>query len=161
MRILLANDGFGDAGGVQHYLDAVAGGLAARGHALALLHRDATPATIAEASMRAFPQFSVAVDGIEPTLDRIGRWDPDLCFSHNMNVLDIDRALIARWPVVKFMHGYFGTCIGGQKRFAFPIVQPCHRRFGLACLTLYAPRHCGELKVDAFVGHYRWAREQH
>ena len=47
MRILLANDGFGDAGGVQNYLDAVAGGLAARGHALALLHRDATPAPFA------------------------------------------------------------------------------------------------------------------
>src|SRR3990172_3443543 len=59
------------------------------------------------------------------------------------------------------MHGYFGTCIGGQKRFGFPVAQPCARRFGVACLALYGPRHCGELKAGSFVRHYRWAREQH
>ena len=161
MRILIANDGFGDAGGVQSYLDAVADGLLSRGHQLAMLHRDATPAPFAAQATRGLPQFSVAIDGIEPTLDRIAGWAPDLCFSHNMNVLDVDRALMARWPVVKFMHGYFGTCIGGQKRFGFPVVQPCDRRFGTACLALYGPRHCGELKPGAFVRHYRWACEQH
>jgi glycosyltransferase involved in cell wall biosynthesis len=77
-----------------------------------------------------------------------------------MNVLAIDRALVARWPVVKFMHGYSGTCIGGQKRFGFPVVQPCERRFGAACLALYGPRHCGELKASVFLRDYRWAREQ-
>ena len=162
MRILLANDGFGDAGGVQNYLDAVAGGLAARGHELAILHRDATPAPSAAAATRRPPAVhGRRRSGIEPTLDRIARWAPDVCFSHNMNVLDVDRALIARWPVVKFMHGYFGTCIGGQKRHGFPVAQPCDRRFGVACLALYGPRHCGELKPAAFVRHYRWAREQH
>ena len=105
MRILLANDGFGDAGGVQNYLDAVAAGLGSRGHALAILHRDVAPAPFAAAPTRSLPQFSVAVDGIEPTLERIAHWAPDLCFSHNMNLLDVDRALTTRWPVVKFMHG--------------------------------------------------------
>jgi glycosyltransferase involved in cell wall biosynthesis len=163
MRILLANDGFGDAGGVQVYLDAVAVGLAARGHELAFLHGDATPAPFADAATRRLPQFTMAAGGgeIDATLDRIGQWGPDVCFSHNMNVLDIDRALIARWPVVKFMHGYFGTCIGGQKRHGFPVAQPCDRRFGVACLALYGPRHCGELRLGTFVRHYRWAREQH
>jgi glycosyltransferase involved in cell wall biosynthesis len=160
MRILLANDGFGDAGGVQNYLDAIAAGLVSRGHSLAILHRDATPAPYAAAPTRVLPQFSVAVDGIEATLDRVAQWAPSLCFSHNMNVLDVDRALAARWPVVKFMHGYFGTCIGGQKRHGLPVAEPCGRRFGVACLALYGPRHCGELKLHSFVGHYRWAREQ-
>src|SRR5512147_2120325 len=99
MHILLANDGFGDAGGVQNYLDAVAAGLASRGHALAILHRDPTPAPFAAAATRALPQFSVAAEGVEPTLDRVARWAPDLCFSHNMNVLEIDRGLLRRWPV--------------------------------------------------------------
>ena len=161
MRILLANDGFGDAGGVQNYLDAVAAGLATRRHTLAILHRDAAPAPFAAAATRALPQFSIAAEGIEPTLARVARWAPDLCFSHNMNVLDLDRALIARWPVIKFMHGYFGTCIGGQKRHGFPVARPCDRRFGVACLALYGPRHCGELKLEPFVRHYQWAREQH
>ena len=161
MHILIVNDGLADAGGVQNYLDAVAAGLRSRGHTLAMLHWDVTPAPFAAAATRSLPQFSVAVDGIEPTLDRVSRWAPDLCFSHNMNVLDLDRALIARWPVVKFMHGYLGTCIGGQKRHGFPMARPCDRRFGVACLALYGPRHCGELKPGAFVRHYRWAREQH
>jgi glycosyltransferase involved in cell wall biosynthesis len=78
-----------------------------------------------------------------------------------MNVLAIDRALLARWPVVKFMHGYSGTCIGGQKRHGFPVARPCDRRFGVACLALYGPRHCGELKPGPFLRHYLWAREQH
>jgi glycosyltransferase involved in cell wall biosynthesis len=161
MRILLANDGFGDAGGVQTYLDAIAGGLASRGHSLAILHRDVTPAPFAAAATLRLPQYSVALDGIEATLGRVANWAPDLCFSHNMNLLDVDRGLVARWPVVKFMHGYFGTCIGGQKRYGFPIAQPCQRRFGAACLALYGPRHCGELKASAFVRGYRWAGEQH
>ena len=161
MRILLVNDGFGDAGGVQTYLDAVAGGLAARGHELAFLHGGVAPDSLGRAAIRGFPHFTIAADSLEATLDRVGRWRPGVCFSHNMNALDVDRALIARWPVVKFMHGYFGTCIGGQKRHGFPFVQPCDRRFGVACLALYGPRHCGELRLGAFVRHYQWALEQH
>ena len=161
MRILLANDGFGDAGGVQNYLDAVSSGLASRGHELAIVHRDATPAPFAAAATRSLPQFTLAVEGIDPMIGRIARWAPDLCFSHNMDILDIDRALVARWPVVKFMHGYLGTCIGGQKRHGFPVARPCDRRFGVACLALYGPRHCGELTPGTFVRQYRWAREQH
>lgn len=161
MRILLANDGFGNAGGVQNYLDAVAGGLVSRGHELAFVHRDAAPTLSAAGATRNLPQFSVARDGIAFAVDRIARWAPDICFSHNMDMLDVDRALIAQWPVVKFLHGYSGTCIGGQKRFGFPVAQPCDRRFGPACLALYAPRHCGELRPRVLVRHYRWAREQH
>ena len=162
MRILIANDGISDVGGVQTYLSAVTDGLAARGHELAVLHRDGAPAPLAiPIQIRGLPQFNVAAEGIEPALDRIAHWAPDICFSHNMNLLDVERALLDRWPVVKFMHGYFGTCIGGQKRFGFPVTQPCARRFGVACLALYGPRHCGELKAGSFVRHYRWAREQH
>jgi glycosyltransferase involved in cell wall biosynthesis len=161
MRILLANDGFGDAGGVQNYLDAVTAGLVSRGHQLAIVHRDAMPAPFAAAATRSLPQFAVAAEGIDAAMGRIARWAPDLCFSHNMDILNIDRALAVRWPVVKFMHGYLGTCIGGQKRHGFPVARPCDRRFGVACLALYGPRHCGELKPGKFVRQYRWAREQH
>jgi glycosyltransferase involved in cell wall biosynthesis len=160
MRILIANDGLGDAGGVQSYLDAIAGGLAVRGHDLAILHRDAVPAPFAAAATRALPRFCTAPDGLDAALDRIAAWAPDLCFSHNMNVLDVDQALVARWPVIKFMHGYAGTCIGGQKQFGWPMARPCDRRFGPACLALYGPRHCGALDPSAFVAGYQWARRQ-
>jgi glycosyltransferase involved in cell wall biosynthesis len=160
VKILLANDGFGDAGGVQSYLDAVVAGLAARGHGVAILHRDRQLAPHAAATTYGFEQFSVAED-VEGTLTRVERWAPDVCFSHNMDRLDVERRLADRWRVVKFMHGYLGTCIGGQKRFGFPVVQPCDRIFGTACLGVYGLRHCGEFSLSKLVGQYHWARQQH
>jgi len=157
MRILIANDGFGDAGGVQSYLDRVASGLASRGHDIAILHRDREPAPFADAATYQFPQFSVARNGVDATLDEVQRWAPDVCFSHNMDRLHVERCLTERWPVVKFMHGYLGTCIGGQKQHRFPMARPCDRAFGPACLALYGPRRCGQLNVAKFVDHYRWA----
>ncbi|OLB61772.1 MAG: hypothetical protein AUI11_08225 [Acidobacteria bacterium 13_2_20CM_2_66_4] len=159
MRVLLANDGFGDAGGVQSYLDRIVAGLAARGHAVAILHRDSKPAPFAAAETYGFEQFSVA-GGVDAALEQVRRWAPDVCFSHNMDRLEVEHRLADGWPVVKFMHGYLGTCIGGQKRFGFPVFQPCDRVFGAACLALYGPRHCGELNATKFVAHYRWARAQ-
>ena len=159
MRILIANDGFGDAGGVQSYLDRVASGLIARGHEIAILHRDTSLAPFAADATYALMQFSVAA-GLGAALDDVAAWRPDVCFSHNMDRLEVDRALADRWPVVKFMHGYLGTCIGGQKRHGFPAPAPCDRVFGAACLALYGPRHCGELALVKFVGQYRWARAQ-
>lgn len=160
MRILMANDGFGDAGGVQSYLDAVASGLLGRGHDVAFLHRDATPGPSAAPATCALTQFSIAHAGLDAALDAVTAWAPDVCFSHNMDRLDVDERLTARWPVIKFMHGYLGTCIGGQKRFGFPVVQPCDRVFGPACTALYAIRHCGQLGASTLATQYRWAREQ-
>jgi glycosyltransferase involved in cell wall biosynthesis len=64
-------------------------------------------------------------------------------------------------PVVKFMHGYFGTCVSGLKMFGLPVATPCHRKLGLACVALYMPRRCGGLNALKIPGQYRWAREQH
>ena len=63
-------------------------------------------------------------------------------------------------PVVKMMHGYFGTCIGGQKAHTFPAVEACAREFGLACLGLYLPRRCGQLRPALMVSQFGWASRQ-
>src|SRR5438876_3480158 len=91
MRILIANDGFGDAGGVQSYLDRVTSGLAARGHEIAIVHRDAQPAPFADAATYRFPQFTSAHDGVAAAFDAAARWAPDVCFSHNMDRLPLER----------------------------------------------------------------------
>ena len=61
-------------------------------------------------------------------------------------------------PVVKMMHGYFGTCVSGQKAFLVPArvgvladsaVRPAWR------YTL--PRRCGRLDPVEVVANYRWA----
>jgi glycosyltransferase involved in cell wall biosynthesis len=154
VRILVSNDGFGDGGGVQSYLDAVIPGLAARGHAVALLRRDDGQ----NGQMNGgWPVFTAAGDD---GLSAVRGWTPDVCFSHNISDLSTDRALIGIAPVVKFMHGYFGTCISGQKRFGWPTARPCDRPFGAACLALYGPRHCGQLNAVTLVRDYRHASSQ-
>jgi glycosyltransferase involved in cell wall biosynthesis len=77
-----------------------------------------------------------------------------------MGFLEVEGGLLDEWPVVKLLHGYFGTCIGGQKMFALPTCRPCSRRFGAACLALYLPRRCGEFSPTKMLSQYLWARRQ-
>jgi glycosyltransferase involved in cell wall biosynthesis len=160
MRILFANDGIGDAGGVQTYLAAVMPALAARGHDVALLHVDPvrggedTPAPVGA------PHFCIAERGIDGALGDARAWAPDVAFSHNMRPLEVERMLMDAGPVVKMMHGYFGTCIGGQKTHLFPRAEPCDRVFGPACLALYVPRRNGRMSLPYIAGQWRWASEQ-
>ena len=68
MRILFANDGIGDAGGVQTYLAAVMPALAARGHSVALLHLD--PLRGARETIRAAGPGLVLLVEMHPTVWR-------------------------------------------------------------------------------------------
>ncbi|HEY0546074.1 MAG TPA: glycosyltransferase family 4 protein [Pyrinomonadaceae bacterium] len=160
MRVLFANDEIGAAGGVQTYLEAVMQGLAARGHELAMVYCDAHNARSIASSLSSIPHFGVSASGLDRTLEEVARWSPDVCFSHNMRRLDVERRLLDALPVVKLMHGYFGTCIGGQKTFFLPMAEPCHRKFGAACLALYLPRRCGGMSLNRMVDEYHWARRQ-
>ncbi|MDB4947859.1 MAG: hypothetical protein JWM27_508 [Gemmatimonadetes bacterium] len=160
MRILFANDGIGDAGGVQAYLASVMPALAARGHAVALLHEDRLRPGGESPAPAGVPHFCTAELGVDGACDAALAWVPDVCFTHNMRVLHVDRRLAAAAPTVKMMHGYFGTCIGGQKAHLFPGAVPCGRRLGPACLALYLPRRCGRLNVGTMLAQHAWAREQ-
>ena len=160
MRILIANDGFGGAGGVQRYLENVVDGLLSRGHEIAMLYRDAVADVVPPTTMNSLPLFSVRRDGVERTFKALGAWRPAVCFSNNMCDLEIEEQLLAVAPVVRFMHGYNGTCISGQKSFGLPTVTPCDRRFGAPCLALYLPRRCGEVSVSSLVRGYQEGRAQ-
>jgi glycosyltransferase involved in cell wall biosynthesis len=160
MRILVANDGLSDVGGVQSYLDCVLTGLAARGHSVAVIYCSDSGRPEIGAVARQFESFTAA-DGVAATLAAARDWKPDVCFSHNVNDLSLEEALVTAFPVVKFMHGYFGTCVGGQKMHAFPERVPCDRAFGAACLALYLPRHCCRLNPATLVRYWRWTSEQH
>jgi hypothetical protein len=58
-------------------------------------------------------------------------------------------------PVVLFAHGYYGTCISGNKMFAAPRLRPCARRFGLGCFVHYYPHRCGGLNPIRMLVDYR------
>ena len=159
MRILLATDGIEEAGGVDTYLAAVARGLLSRSHAVAVLHAN-TPAAPAGGRWPAVQRFGLRTMGIVPALAAAEAWRPDVCFSHNMGALEIENALVQRWAVVKMMHGYFGTCVSGQKCFGFPRREPCDRRFGATCLAMYLPRRCGQRSPAVMMRQYAWARAE-
>jgi glycosyltransferase involved in cell wall biosynthesis len=161
VRLLISNDGFEDPGGVQTYLEAIVAGLASRGHDIAMLYLDHVPPMPSSGTSHLHPHFSIARDGLDATLAAVARWEPQICYSNNMSDLGVDRRLLSIAPVVKFMHGYFGTCVSGLKRFGLPVARPCHRKFGAACVALYLPRRCGGLNVLKIPRQYRWAREQH
>jgi glycosyltransferase involved in cell wall biosynthesis len=159
MRILLASDGIEEAGGVDTYLASVACGLVARGHAIAVLHQNASSRKAGVPWPRV-ERFGLQELGTGQAFSEAEAWQPDVCFSHNMGALEIETALVERWPVVKMMHGYLGTCVSGQKSFEFPHRQPCDRQFGAPCLAMYLPRRCGRLSPAMMVREYAWARTQ-
>lgn len=159
MRILLANDGVGDAGGVQSYLAAVAPALAARGHALALLHLDPLRPGAPSPLPAGAPHFRLEGRPAAALADALA-WRPDVAFVHNMRPLDADAAVAAALPTVRMMHGYFGTCVSGQKAHLFPRAVPCAKPLGPGCLALYGPRRCGRLRPGYVARQWRWARAQ-
>ena len=159
MRILLANEARAGAGGVETYLAATAAGLRMRGHDVALLFANSATETGAT-TIGTDESWSVADSGLATALEQSRKWRPEVCFAHNMRDLDIDEALLRDGPVVKMMHGYFGTCVSGQKAFLAPAPVACARLCGPACLVHYAPRRCGRLRPLEVVTNYRWASRQ-
>ena len=157
MKIVVAQDSLYAAGGVDSYLRSVVPALEARGHTIRILYNRC-------ASTNGTPAGAEAVGleeiGVDAAFAALRSFCPDVCFSHNMSPLEIDRRLVSHWPVVKMMHGYFGTCISGLKSHAFPGRCACDRALGPACLALYGLRRCGRLDPVEMIQGYRWARAQ-
>jgi glycosyltransferase involved in cell wall biosynthesis len=160
VRILFANDGVGDAGGVQNYLASVMPALAARGHDVALLHLDPVRAGEPSPAPAGSPHFGLAERGMGQGIADALAWAPDVAFIHNMRPLQVDRALMDAVPAVKMMHGYFGTCISGLKSHHWPAVVPCGKPLGTGCFPIYATRKCGRMRPGAVIDGWRWANEQ-
>jgi glycosyltransferase involved in cell wall biosynthesis len=161
MRILIAHEAPAGGGGVESYLAAIMPALAARGHDLAFLHHNSrSERGPTEIGHPGIPTASIADEGLDAAVARMRAWQPDVCFSHNMRQLIVEERLMSIVPVVKMMHGYFGTCISGQKAHAFPGVQPCAREFGAPCLALFLPRRCGQLRPLLMIEQFGWASRQ-
>jgi glycosyltransferase involved in cell wall biosynthesis len=160
MRILIVNDGVSDVGGVQAYLDTVIPAIEVRGHAVAIAYCSDSGSDEVAGVSRRLPRFRFTHHQSTDTLAGIRRWAPDVCFAHNMRDLDIEAALGGIAPIVKFMHGYFGTCVSGQKMHGFPGSAVCDRTFGVSCAALFFPRRCGQASPSALVSGWRWAVKQ-
>ncbi len=126
MKILVAQDALHSEGGVESYLAAIIPALRARGHSVALLFvRRGGQALVGDIDG---PCVGVDPDRLDWAFAELNAWEPDVCFSNNMAPLDVERRLLDEWPVVKFMHAYFGTCISALKMHEFPSAAPAAGR---------------------------------
>jgi glycosyltransferase involved in cell wall biosynthesis len=159
MRIVVAHDAVDNDGGVETYLLSTIAELRSRGHQVALVyHRRASRHSLLLSS--AHTAIGIEERGLDGALAYVRSWKPDVCYSHNMGPLAVDRAMLAGWPVVKMLHGFSGTCISGLKMQAWPSPHACSRTCGPACLAVYVPGRCGQLSPVKMIAGYRWASQQ-
>ncbi|WNG33719.1 glycosyltransferase family 4 protein [Archangium violaceum] len=144
LRILLVTRHRAVVGGVESYLRTLLPLLQARGHAPGLLfEHDAGPGQTRIDEGLDLPVWSLAALGRQGALAGVAAWRPERVYQQGVQDLDLEEALLERYPALLFLHAYYGTCISGMKRHAFPRPVPCERVLGPACLVHYLPRRCG------------------
>lgn len=162
MRILVATWTARRAGGAETYVSRTLAALVAAGHDVMLCCETDDPDDR--------PRFAVpdqvgtlAAEGLALTdvIERLAAWTPDVIYIHGLRDPAFERRLQELAPAVLFAHDYYGTCISGAKAHRFPVVQPCARQFGAACLALYFPRRCGGLRPSVLARDYLRQRRRH
>jgi glycosyltransferase involved in cell wall biosynthesis len=146
MRIAVANSHLARVGGAETYLDTVIPALDAGGHQIAFLSELDSPPSVTRIYLPATaPAWCASATGWPQALAALASWRPDVIYVHGMNDLPAAARLVEIAPAVLFAHGYYGTCISGNKMFAAPRPRPCARRLGWQCLIHYYPHRCGGL----------------
>ena len=142
MRIAVVTEWHDRVGGIEAYLEAVIPALAAR-HEVGFWSANA--ARPGRQPMALPPRVAMLVAGAAPrdAAAELTAFAPEVIFAHGLSDSVVEARLHALAPTVVVEHTYHGTCISGSKTMAWPSIQPCHRRFGPACLALYLPRRCG------------------
>ncbi|WP_375770744.1 glycosyltransferase family 4 protein [Archangium gephyra] len=143
-RILLVARHRAVVGGVESHLRTLLPLLQARGFSPGLLfEHDAAPGQTCIDEGLGIPVWNAAELGRGGVLQAVAAWGPGRVYQHGVQDLDLEEALLERYPALLFLHAYYGTCISGMKRHAFPRPVPCQRVLGPACLVHYLPRRCG------------------
>jgi glycosyltransferase involved in cell wall biosynthesis len=141
VRIAVVTEWHDRVGGIEAYLEAVIPALAAR-HEVGFWSANA--ARTGRQPMALPPRVAMLADaGPEEAAAALTAFAPEVIFAHGLADPVVEARLLGLAPTVAVEHTYHGTCISGSKTMAWPSIQPCHRRFGPACLALYLPRRCG------------------
>lgn len=160
MRVAIANWSRRKVGGAEVYLSRIIPELHRLGHAVGFWH-ELNLTTGEEIGLAPeMPVWSMADLGVERALESLREWAPDLVYVHGLTDPGVEAELISIAPSILFGHNYYGTCLTGAKTVRKPALQPCNRRFGLACLVRYYPHRCGGLNPVTMVQLFRtnWAR---
>jgi glycosyltransferase involved in cell wall biosynthesis len=155
MRIAAVNLHRAKVGGAETYLDTVLLAFAAVGHEVALwCEIDAAPGLERIRLPERAPAWCAREMGSRKAPAALESWRPEVIYVHSMSLRSAAR-IVEIAPAVLFAHGYYGTCISGNKMFAAPCPRPCARRFGWRCLVHYYPRRCGGLNPIRMWREYR------
>jgi hypothetical protein len=146
MRIAVVNSHRAHIGGAETYLDTVIAALDAAGHRIAFFSELGSPSGTQRIRLPATaPDWCASEKGWPPVLAALASWRPEVIYVHGMNDLPAAARIVEISPAVLFAHGYYGTCISGNKMFSAPRPRPCARRFGWRCFIQYYPHRCGGL----------------
>ena len=159
MRILITTWSSRHVGGAETYVGRVIRQLHASGHDIALGFETDEPRQRAPIVLPAGATSFHIGRNSEAALAGIRQWRPEVNYAHGLLDPRVEEQLLDIVPGVCFAHSYYGTCISGDKTHKFPVVQPCGRPFGAACLALYFPRRCGGLSPVSMVRSY--SRQRH
>jgi glycosyltransferase involved in cell wall biosynthesis len=144
MRIAVVYSYRRKIGGIETYLDTVITELVNAGHSLSYWFEIGDDSGLEQISLpKGVPAWCVEEIGAKCALELLREWKPDLIYSHGLLDPRLEHEVLEIGPAVIFVHGYYGTCISGNKAFKRPVVTPCDKRFGWRCLLNYHPRGCG------------------
>lgn len=161
-RVAVCNWSRRKAGGTETYLGNVIEFLHREGYEVAFLHETDAPAARAPIALpEGTPTWCVEELGPAAALDALRAWGPDVLYTHILESVRLEAALLDVAPAVFDAHAYYGTCVGGTKAFKRPVVTPCSRRLGWQCLLHYYPHRCGGLSPVTMVRRYRIETARH
>jgi glycosyltransferase involved in cell wall biosynthesis len=156
MRIAVMNSHHARIGGAETYLDTLIAALDAAGHRIAFFSEQDSPPSMQRIRLpAAAPAWSASEMGWPQVLAALASWRPDVIYVHGMDDLPAAARIVESAPAVLFAHGYYGTCISGNKMFSAPRPRPCARRFGWRCFIQYYPHRCGGLNPLRMWNDYR------
>jgi glycosyltransferase involved in cell wall biosynthesis len=160
MRILVATWSSRLVGGTETYLARILPRLGSNANELGFFYETDEPAgrphiPLPEGSTSFYPAV-----GRDERLRAVRTWRPSVIYVHGLLDPAVEERLLEIAPAVFFAHGYYGTCISGDKTHKFPVVQPCTREFGPACLGLFYPRRCGGLNPITMAREYNKQRQR-
>lgn len=155
MRIAVLNWTNRVAGGTEEYLRRFLPAAAAAGHRLAFLYEIEGPEDRPEIPDPPDGSWSIERLGADAAAAALRDWRPDVIYAHGFRSPALEERLYRLAPTVFFAHEYYGTCISGTKTTRLPVLSPCERTFGPACLAHYFPRRCGGLNPVTMWQQYR------
>ena len=155
MRIAIATWTSRQVGGAETYLSRTISSFVSAGHQVALCYESDEPDDRPRFTLPGgVVTLNAAELGASAVLEQLKKWNPQVVYVHGLSDPAFEAQLQAMAPAVFFAHGYYGTCISGEKTHRFPVIQPCARRFGAACLALYYTRRCGGVNPATFAHDY-------